>query len=152
MRFSFYSKDVGFDGELCYIQDEHSLLYKPHNTNIGVTIQWGTYTGLDTICETSEIVHISGFSPKGAWIKKTLDFPASKKGCLFVHFDMPPAKGTAIEYGEYWETYYDDEKQLICIGDSHIENGDDCVEFANNIIAVLRDGDVIAIFAKIKEV
>jgi len=152
MRFSFYSEEKDYIGELLYIRDEHSFLYKPYNTNAGVSILIGGYTELDTILETSEVTHVSGFCHKNTWIIKSINVPNSKKGCLIAHFDKPPMKGTGIEYDRSLETYYDEEKQYICIGDYCIEDTDDCVEFANNIIAVLRNGDLVAIWAKIKMV
>jgi len=112
----------------------------------------GAYTCLDTICESGEVVHVSGYSPKNSWIKKKMTFPDALRGRLFVHFDKPPMKGTGISYNRTWSTFHDAEQQCICIGDYQTNESDDCVEFANNIIAVLRGGDLIAIWAKIKEV
>ena len=40
----------------------------------------------------------------------------------------------------------------VCIGDDCVEENDDCVEFANNIVAVIREGALIAVWAEIKEV
>jgi hypothetical protein len=120
MFFSFYSKDMNFKGELLYIRNENSLCYKPFNTNKGVGIKAGGYTELDIIHETSEVIHLSGFSPKNVWIKEDMTIPRAKRGCLWVHFDSPPMKGV-------------------------------CIEFASNIIAVLRGGDLVAVWAKIKE-
>jgi len=143
---------MNFRGELLYIKGEQSLLYKPFNTNVGIGVLIGYYTELNTICETGEVIHISGFNSKSTWIEKKLDIPESKRGRLWIHFDDSPMKGTGIEYDRTWETFYDAEKHYICIGDHLTSDNDDCIEFANNIIAVLRGGQLVAIWAKIKEV
>jgi len=152
MHFSYYPKDINFPGGLFYIQNEHSLYYQPFCRVVGVVILCGAYTGLDTICETGEIVHISGLNSQNSWIKKKMSFPKAIRGRLCVHFDEPPVEGTGISYDRTWETFYDADQQCICIGDYQTNESDDCVEFANNVIAVLRGGDLIAIWAKIKEV
>jgi len=152
MHFSFYLKDINFSGGLFYVQSEHSLFYHPFCRVVGVDILCGAYTSLDTICETGEIVHISGLNSKNSWISKKMSFPKAVKGSLFAHFDKPPMNGNGINYDRTWNTFHDAEQQCICIGDYQTNEGDDCVEFANNIIAVLRGGDLIAIWAKIKEV
>jgi hypothetical protein len=151
MHFSFFSKDADFQGELFYIQSEQSLMYKPWNTNVNVGILFGYYTELGVICETNEIINIAGLNPKEKWLKKEMNVPSAKKGYLFAHFDKPPMRGTGVEYDRACETYYDEVTQYICIGDYETEDSDDCVEFANNIVAVLRGGRLIAIWAKIKE-
>jgi len=152
MFFSFYSKKLDFTGELLYVQNDHSLIYTPVNNNIGVGILFGSTTELGTICETCEVVTLSGYAPKTSWLRKKINLPKAKKGCLLAHFDDPPLKGTCIDYASYWDTYYDEEKQVICIGDYQIHGDDDCVEFANNTIATLRNGDLIAIWAKFNEI
>jgi len=152
MFFSFYSKNISFEGELLYMHDEYSLIYEPNFTNAGLGISCGTCTELNVIYETCDIVHISGLSPKNSWIIKTMNIPKAKRGRLWVHIENLPMEGMCLEYGKLWDTYYDEEKQYICIGDYCTDDYDDCVEFANNLIAVLREGNLIAVWAKIKEV
>ena len=143
---------MNFDGELLYIQNEYSLLYKPFCTKAGVSIMCGDYTSLDTMQETGIVAHISGYSPKNSWVEKSMNVPTARSGHLIAHFDKSITNGMGIDYDRYWETYYDKEKQYICIGDDDTKGDDDCVEFANNVIAVIREGALIAVWAKIKEV
>ena len=138
MYFTFKLKNISFSGETLYIQDQLSLIYRPHNTNAGVGILIGAYTELDTICETSEVVHISGLNPKNTWITRRLIIPEAKPGRIYAHFSSPSIKGTGVSYDRTWSTYFDYEKQYICIGDYQTSESDNCVEFANGAIAVLR--------------
>ena len=152
MNFSFYSKEIEFIGELIYIRNEYALSYKPFCTNVNAGILFGAGVELNVIRETNEIVHISGFNPMNTWVDKIISPPKAKKGCLLINLKSPLLKGECIEYDTSCLTYYDKEKQYICIGDYDTNVNDDCVEFANNIIAVLRDGAIIAVWAKIREV
>ena len=152
MYFDFSLCDIELVGEMSYIKDEYSLLYEPFCENVGISIMCGAYTSLDTICETGVVAHISGYNSKRAWISKKMDIPKSKKGYLIAHFDDPPMKGTGIDYDRTWKTHYDKHQDYICIGDYHTKEIDDCIEFANNIIAVLRGDQLIAIWTKVKEV
>ena len=127
-------------------------MHSQFDANISIGVLFGEYTELGVISETMEVVNLSGYSPKNSWIEKVMNVPMAKQGCLLVHFDEEPMKGVCINYDRYCETYYDKEKQYICIGDNSIEDNDDCIEFANNIIAVLREGALIGVWAKIREI
>ena len=152
MRFEAYIKDVSLHGELLYIQKEQSLQYRPHNPNIGVGIICGFYTELGVICETGEVVGFSGLNPHGTWIPMKHKMPESLRGDLIVHFDLPPVKGTGIEYDRSWNTHYNKKENCLCIGDYDTHKDDNCIEFANGIVAVLRGNQLVAIWAKIREV
>ena len=152
MRFEFHIKDVNLYGELLYIQNEQSLQYRPHNPNIGVGVICGYYTELGVICETGEVVGFSGLNPRKTWIQMERKMPKSSKGDLIIHFNSPPIKGTGIEYGRSWNTYCNDKEGCLCVGDYRIQEGDNCIEFANGVVAVLRGDRLIAIWAKIKEI
>lgn len=152
MYFTFNENNSEYYGELLYIKDEESLYYNPWNTNVGVSVMCGNYTSLDTICETEMAVQISGLNSKYVWIPKKLEMPKAKKGGLIAHLDDPPIRGTGVDYNRSWLTYFDEDSNCICIGDPIIEADDDCLEFANKIIAVLREAQLISILAQIKEV
>jgi len=157
VRFEFHLKDMNFYGELLYLRNEHSMLYKPHNPNIGVGILCGYYTELGAICETGEVIDFSGFNPQLTWIPMAQKMPKSQRGLLLVHIDTDKPltwfKGECIEYDRSWETYYNKKESCVCIGkDCHILDTDNCIEFANGIIAVLRGNQLVSVWAKIKEV
>jgi len=152
MFFTFIECESGFAGELLYIQDESSLMYYPWNTNANVSIMCGAYTGLDTICETGLIVQLSGLSPKSVWLPMKLKMPQAIKGNLTVHFDSPPMKGTAVDYDRNWKTYYNKNESCICVGECHILDSDICIEFTSNVVAVLRNSQLVAIWGRIREV
>lgn len=152
MFFTCCERNFTFTGELLYLQDEYSLFFDPPNKNVGMSILCGEYTSLDTVCETGNVVHISGLSAKRVWISTDAKMPKAKKGELVAHFDNPPLKGIGIEYDRSWNTYYNKKSTCICIGDYCSLNNDNCIEFANGIVAVVRNNQLAAIWARIREV
>jgi len=151
MFFTFTECATEFTGELLYIQDEYSLFYSPPNKNVGVSILFGAYTSLDTICETGVVANISGLNSKRVWIPMDAKMPKAIQGELVAHFDDPPLKGTGVDYNRSWNTYYNKNDSCLCIGDYNTLNDDNCIEFANGIVAVLRGNQLVAVWAKIKE-
>ena len=152
MYFSFELHDQDMPGELLYIQDEYSLLYEPFNSAVGVSIICGSYTSLDTVLETGLIAHISGYNSKRLWLATDKAIPKSVKGQIRAHFDDLPQKGTGIDYDRSWKTYYNKQDTCLCLGDDSALDDDKCIEFANGIVAVIRGSDLVAIWAKIREV
>lgn len=151
MKFNYnIIKNEYMEGELLYLLKEQSLCYSPFDSNVGFSIMCGYYTSLDMVCETCRITQISGYNPKEKWILTKLDIPSSEPGELFAILDFEPQKGTGCYYS-YCSTYFDMQKSYICIGSPVILSSDVCIEFAHNLIAVLRDKELISIFGKIKE-
>lgn len=151
MIFSSYSRKAIHKGELLYIGQEYSLYFSLPCPNIDVGIAFGESTELGVVLELNEIVNINGYSPKSSWIRQHLNFPNSRKGCLLVNFERKPNKGECLSLDPHCLTYYDEKAGFICIGDYRLEDSDDSVEFADNIIAVVREGKLVAVWAKIRE-
>ena len=83
-----------------------------------------------------------GFNNRSNWINRNLEFPKSVKGELYLECEIEKTDGNDILdewYIEDWSTYYDKEKNIVCIGDYNINNNDIAVEFCENIIAVLEE-------------
>ena len=153
MLFSFQESDDLYVGELIYIISEQTLLFNPFCTHAGFSIMIsGAYTSLDVDQINCEVKHISGCNPKHLWISKKLDTPSSKRGKLLVQFETQVEPGTGEDYATDWKTYHDTSKNMICIGNPAINDSDVCIEFASGISAVLRGRNLIAVWAKIREV
>ena len=155
MIFSFYSKQTVPPRKLLYIADEYSLAFEPFDTNVSAGILFGSTTELGVIRETGEIVSFYGYSPKKTWIRHNLTPPSASKGSLFVSllsFTAPLNKGECIEYDRHCLTFYDEKLKYICIGDYETRESDDCICFAGDIVAVVREGSLVAIWANIEEI
>lgn len=51
-------------------------------------------------------------------------------------------------YVENWDTCYDKNNNCICIGDYNNDSGDVAVEFCKNIVAVIQQDKLKAIWIK----
>jgi len=153
MLFSFQESDEIYVGELIYIISEQTLFFEPFFTHAGFSIMIsGAYTSLDIDHINCEAKHISGCNPKHLWKNKGLNKPLSKRGKLLVQFEKKIIPGTGKDYASDWKTYFDKSNSIICIGDSVTIDSDVCIEFASEIIAVLRGSNLVAVWAKIREV
>ena len=56
---------------------------------------------------------------------------------------------TYIQINKQDDTYYDEKSGWICIGDRKVYDFDDCVEFLNGAILVLRDGNVVSLWLNV---
>ena len=151
MRFEFHPTNTNLFGELLYLKNECSLLYRPFNPNVGIGILCGGYVELNVIYETGQVVHLSGLSPKSTWSSMEEKVPESIRGNLFVYFNTLLVKGSGVEYNRCWQTYHNEKESSICIGDYQSFPEDICIEFANDVFAVLRGNQLVAIWAKIRE-
>ena len=108
------------------------------------------YCGLDLDAATGEIMQISGCNPMGLWVPCNLDVPPASRGRVFFQPDAPLVPGTGGDYDRSWDTFYDRNRQTICLGQRFA--GSDCVQiqFAPHLIASIRDGRLEAIWAKLQ--
>ena len=150
MTFSFYSTEKIPESKFLYISNEYAFTTKPFCSNIDVGILFGASTELGIISETKEVSGFSGYSPKSGWKEKELDMPSSRKCRLLVDFKTMPIKGVCLGYNPYCETFFDKKTQIICVGDYNLKATDDYVEFASDMVAVLREGDLVALWTKIE--
>jgi len=60
--------------------------------------------------------------------------------------------GAGEYYATDWVTHFDRRSETICIGNPTINSDNACVEFATGIIAVLQAKQLIAVWAKVREV
>lgn len=137
-------------GCLCYLQKEQSLCYTPWRKNSYTLLIGKAYCGLDLDAATGEIMQISGCNPMGLWVPCNLDVPPASRGRVFFQPDAPLVPGTGGDYDRSWDTFYDRNRQTICLGQRFA--GSDCVQiqFAPHLIASIRDGRLEAIWAKLQ--
>lgn len=151
-RYDLTKQVPGEAGCLYYVQREQSLYYAPWRKS-GYTLLIGkAYCGLDLDAATGEIMQISGCNPMRLWVPCNLELPSASRGRVFVLPDAPLVPGIGREYDRSWDTFYDRNRQTICLGQRFA--GSDCaqIQFAPHLIASIRDGRLEAIWARIKVV
>lgn len=108
----------------------------------------GGYTSLDVSLISSTLYGISGYNPQKTWKKAKLIYPVVKQGSVKVIFDFHVEKGMGIDYGIDWKTFFDKNTGVICICNSKIPYNTENIEFSNNIVASIHNGNLVAVWIK----
>lgn len=93
--------------------------------------------GFDSISMTAN--QIWGLTPRESWNERKLIIPSNiYKGQLKLLGDYN--SGTwRIDKEKPWITYFDSSQNLLCFGDIINNNDDKCIEFLDNVFAVIND-------------
>ncbi|MBC1806414.1 hypothetical protein IA759_05575 [Listeria marthii] len=123
------------NGHVKYIREDGALDFTPMlNSDISLLISY-INIGFDSTQMTAN--QVWGFAPKESWRERKLALPLNiRKGKLVLLDDYEP--GTwRLDKKATWYTYYDSEQNWLCFGDLKNSSSDTCVEFLENIVAVL---------------
>lgn len=146
---------VTFDFEKCdevgkftYNVEKSSLGF-PDHSNALISIGIG-FAGVVIDPDNKIVIGVKGLLPRSIWLKKKLKTPSAVKGILKVKTTGVDIRNkTYIQINKQDDTYYDERSGFICIGDRKVYDFDDCIEFLNGAIIVLRDGKVISLWLKV---
>ena len=127
---------------------EQAFFTEPEITG-GISIMIdAAYTSLEVSLISSTLYCVSGFNPQKTWEKAHLVYPKAIQGLVKVTFDVHVQQGIGIDYAVDWKTFYDKSTGVICIGNSNIPHDAINVEFANNTIASIDNGHLVAVWFK----
>lgn len=87
-------------------------------------------------------------NPNYNWIKKELAAPVSQRGILTVSFDEKCQEGIGIQYASDWQTYFNCKTGWVCIGNPDCNIESKSVEFAQDSIAVIDNGQLSSIWIR----
>ena len=162
VRVSFYfARAKGLEGErqlkilllifriftsfITYHKEKSSLGF-PDHTYALISIGIG-FAGLEIDPETKKVIGVKGLLPRSIWLKKKLKTPNSKKGVLTIRTSGVEIRNkTYIQICKQEDSYYDSKSGWLCIGERKTYDFDDCIEFLNGVIIVLRDNKVVSIW------
>lgn len=65
-------------------------------------------------------------------------------------FDGDAILGTGMDYATHWETYFDSESGIVCIGDPTITEQTQNIEFTHHTIASITNQELVAVWIKPK--
>lgn len=128
-------EDKIINGQTTYNSEDGNLDFIPIlNSDISLLISY-INIGFDSIQMTAN--QVWGFTPKESWHKKNLILPSNiQKGKIELDGDFE--SGTwRLDKKEMWLTYYDSEQNWLCFGDFTNDSSDKCVEFLDNVVAVI---------------
>ncbi len=149
MRFDYVEDTNISTGTLFYVINEQSLIYLPWQENNFSLILGKTYCGLDISSRTGEIVQIAGLNPMQFWIQRSLSYPTSCCGHLYIRHTSDLLSGTGANYGSNWKTFYDSHKNCICMGNDVDVAGCTCIEFCKGLVAALKKHTLVSIWGRI---
>ncbi len=106
------------------------------------------YTSLDFSDFTNMAIGFDGYNSFYGWKKESLYFPISRKGEIYIENNIKDLEIRSEYYTKNWITYYDEEKNILCIGDYNTKEEDIAIEFFTNTVAVFEEKYLKAIWIK----
>ena len=108
------------------------------------------FAGLEVDPTSKTVINVKGLLPRSIWLKKKLKTPNSQKGILKINtIGVELRNKTYIQVNKQEDTYYDSKTGWICIGERKTYSFDECVEFLDNAIIVLRDQKIVSLWLKV---
>ena len=148
VKVSFEFEECAEVNNFSYNVEKSSLGF-PDHSNALVSIGIG-FAGVEVDPESKVVTGVKGLLPRSIWLKKKLKTPKGVKGKLTVKtMGVDIRNKTYIQINKQDDTYYDEKSGWICIGDRKVYDFDDCVEFLNGAILVLRDGNVVSLWLNV---
>lgn len=148
VKFKAIKNEECIEGKMFYEKNEFIFNSNSGTGEFSLMIGNG-YNELSVARFNYRIYSFGGTNVREMWIKKSLKFPNSEKGELYIQGD----EINICDYdGEWyvrdWNTYYDEKDNIVCIGDCNTQSKDSAIEFCKGVIAVLREHDLKAIWIK----
>jgi hypothetical protein len=100
----------------------------------------------------NQLVFVEGYCPYQGWKHKSLEPPVSQEGVLRIS-GVELKRGVAEPInspGTYWEVHVDIATGWVCVGSEHT-SGMTAIEFARGCIAVLKEGNLVALWLHPRE-
>jgi len=148
LAFRVLKSDACYVGAPKYDLEEEGFVFEPWGDASFSVMLGAAYVSLDIAAENGIAYYVSGCSPKRLWISQRLSTPDSTKGQLQVTSDTAFQRGTATDYRQGWQTFFDTSTGWICMGDRNEKKDCEVVEFGTNTLAVVKNGELKAVWVK----
>lgn len=98
-----------------------------------------------------QIVQVWGFSPQNRWKKMDCLLPPSYEGIIAVSEFEDDGLSRRLNDSGFWKEYYNPVSGWLCLdsGDFRFCT-DECVCFMANALALIRDGEMLALWLKVQ--
>ncbi|MBO0461461.1 hypothetical protein JZO83_06835 [Enterococcus sp. DIV1298c] len=135
IKLNLKSENERINGQVTYDEKDGNLDFNPRsNADILLLISYMNI-GFDSIQKSAN--QVWGYTPKESWIKKDLLLPLHiQKGKVELEENLESGSWR-LDKKEVWLTYYDLKQNWLCFGDFMHDNNDRCVEFLENVLAVV---------------
>jgi hypothetical protein len=95
--------------------------------------------------EDGRLLYVWGYCPHESWDAAMLTAPAAKLGRLqYIGRDVVPGVSISLNADRHWGVGHDSTSRWLCIGDGSARG--EMVAFAPGAIAVLKEGELIALW------
>lgn len=118
-----------------------------------ILISFGvSFAGLEVDPKTNQVVGVIGVLPKSIWINKRLKAPdAPNKAKMYLSYEgFKPNPKTVVQYLNKEDFYYDKKSGWLMIGSRKKTKLDEPFYIMNNVIVVVRDKEISALWIKIQ--
>lgn len=111
-----------------------------------------SFAGLEFRGWDKKFVGLCGVMPKSIWIPKKLKAPLSKKGQINIEASgFVLSEKTIVQAMKNQDTFYDKKSGWLVVGERKGTILDENVEIINNVIAVIRNEELVALWIKVGE-
>lgn len=134
--------EVKFDKETCSFK-------VPENINNLITFGV-SFAGIEVNRETGYMVGIAGMMPRSIWYPKKLKTPAATKAKIHVSFEGAKIEQKVVIHAlKQEDIYYDKRSGWLVVGERKTTIIDKAYEISKNVIIVLRDQEIMALWVKV---
>lgn len=127
---------------LSYVSGDYAFTMDPfvQEIDFNIAINFINLTVID-----NKVVQVDGFCPEGSWIKSNYEVPSYQPGILKVIHNVEFGFSYKLNDKD-WSIYVNMKTGWVCIGDPKITG--QAVEFIRNCVAVVRDGELLALWLR----
>ena len=151
MDFEIDKKIKKINGKLTYFKDCYAFDFEQPYKGGDITLEFGTLL-LEFDSWSKCAVRLWGLNSYLGWIDKKLTVPQAVEGGLAIKhiekYSQPAGVAIGVVDDGQWNTYFDKASGWICFGDPTTNGTDQAVEFADGVIAVLKDGAIKSFWLK----
>ena len=147
MRFKSELSQPICTGDLTYIPDDYSFQFRPLNCEDAITSIVVNDLQLQ-VNANGRVLWAVGLCPHTSWLDASLAPPPAYPGLLIamVQEELVPGVSLRLTSPGGWPMYADPRSGWVSLGDPERSEGEETVEFATSSLAVLRSGELAAIW------
>lgn len=109
-----------------------------------------SFAGLEFKGYNHELIGLCGIMPKSVWYKKHLKVPTSQKGKIHIEpINFELKEKMIIQALKNQDIYYDNKSGWLVVGERKSTVIDDNIEVMNDVICVIRNEELVALWIKI---
>ena len=135
-------EEVKFDKETCSFK-------VPENVNNLITFGV-SFAGVEVNRETGYMVGVAGMMPRSIWYPKKLKTPNAEKAKIHVEFNGQKVDQKVVIHAlKQEDIYYDKKSGWLVVGERKTTIIDKAYEISKDVIIVLRDQEIMALWVKV---